>query len=95
MPKKDKYACFQWIRDVRAEMARDMEGMTSEQCSDYINRRYEESRKIRPRYTIEESRKFVDKYLDDPMALVRDSKAREALARKAAGRKPAKAKARA
>ncbi len=63
---KDKYACFQWIRDVRAEMTRDMEGMTPEECSEYINERYEKARVGRPRYTLKESREMLVKYLAEP-----------------------------
>ena len=67
MPKKDKYACFQWIRDVREQMTRDMEGMTPEERSDYIHRKYEEGRKGRPQYTREESRVLLAKYLAEPI----------------------------
>lgn len=62
----DKYACFQWIREIRAEMTRDMEGMTPEERSAYINKRYEEVQKDRPRYTLEESHALLEKYLAEP-----------------------------
>ena len=98
MPKKDRYACFQWIRDVRARMDRDMEGMTPEQCSDYVNQWYERHRDLLPRYTLAESAERLAMYLAEPGPEPAPSakKTRPARpARKAAGRKPAKARARA
>lgn len=62
----DKYACFQWIRDIRAEMTRDMEGMTPEERSSYINNRYEEAKKGRPQYSLTESRRLLNEYLSGP-----------------------------
>ncbi len=63
---KDKYACFQWLRDVRAEMSRDMENMTPEETVDYLDARYEKARVGRPQYTLEESRQLMEKYLAEP-----------------------------
>ncbi len=70
----DKYASFQWIRDIRSEMAHDMEGMTPEERSAYINNRYEEARKGRPQYTLEESRNLLTEYLAEPAKQSRTTK---------------------
>ena len=57
MSKKDKYACFQWIRDARAQMDRDMEHMTPEERVDYIHAGATEALKTMPKLTIEEARR--------------------------------------
>ncbi len=87
---KDKYACFQWIRDVRAEMNRDMENMTAEERVEYINARYEKAREGRPVYTLEESKRLLAEFLaepEKPKAAKPKPKARKS--RGAAGGKPA------
>ncbi len=59
MPKKDKYACFQWIRDVRDRRNREMEGMTPEECSDYINAKGDEALRRLPKMTEEERERIL------------------------------------
>ncbi len=46
---KDRFACFQWIRDIRTEMSRDMADMTLEERAAYLRDRHEEAQKGRSR----------------------------------------------
>ena len=64
--RKDKYACFQWIRDVRAEMARDMAGMTPDERVEYMHTRAEAANRRLPRYTPEEAKKKLAAFLAEP-----------------------------
>jgi len=57
MAKKDKYACFQWIRDIRAKMSADMEPMTPEERVAYIRAGAEEALSKMPKLTLEEARR--------------------------------------
>ncbi len=63
MPKKDKYACFQWIRDARAQMNKDMENMTPEERVAYIHTGATEALKTMPTLTIEEARRQRQAFL--------------------------------
>ncbi len=67
--KKDKFACFQWIRDIRAEMSKDMENMTGEERVAYIHARSAEASKDWPQYTREESKELIKQYFEDPPAV--------------------------
>ena len=57
MAKKDKYACFQWIRDVRAKMSADMASMTPEERVAYIRAGAEEALSKMPKLSLEEARR--------------------------------------
>jgi hypothetical protein len=57
MAKKDKYACFQWIRDVRAKMSADMESMTPEERVAYIRAGAEKALSKMPKLGLEEARR--------------------------------------
>jgi hypothetical protein len=46
---KNRLACFQWIRDIRADMSRDMAGMTLEERAAYLEKRHKEAQKGRSR----------------------------------------------
>ncbi len=57
MAKKDKYACFHWIRDIRAKMSKDMEHMTPEERVAYIHAGVEEALSRMPELSLEEARR--------------------------------------
>ena len=59
MAKKDKCACFQWIRDVRARMNVDMENMTPEERAAYVHVGAEEALSKTPKLSLEESKRRV------------------------------------
>ncbi len=84
----DRYACFQWIRNVRAGMARDMQGMTPEERSAYINNRYEEAKKERPQYTLEESRSLLKTYLAEPIRSSQKGTAKKETSKRRKNAKP-------
>jgi hypothetical protein len=56
MSGKDKYACFQWIRDVRSQMSEDMEGMSPEERVAYIREGAEKALSLMPKLSREEAR---------------------------------------
>ncbi len=87
---EDKYACFQWIRDIREEMARDMEGMTPEERAAYMNARGEKARQNRHQFTPEEARKIREEILHGPLPTKKKIASKPAPARiKIGGRKSA------
>ena len=53
--KKDKYACFQWIRDIREKMSKEMEHMTPEEQVAYIRAGAEKALSQMPKYSLEEA----------------------------------------
>lgn len=57
MARKDKYACFQWIRDVRAKMNEEMEHMTPEERVAYIHAGAQEALRGLPKLSLEEARR--------------------------------------
>ncbi len=58
MPRKDKYACFQWIRDVRSKMsADDMEGMSPEERVAYSREEAEKALSAMPKLSLAEARR--------------------------------------
>lgn len=59
MAKKDKYACFQWIRDVRDKMNRETEGMTLEERVAYHNAKGDEALRKLPKMTPEERARVI------------------------------------
>ncbi len=73
---KDKYACFQWIRDIREQMTRDMEGMTLEERAAYMNARGEEAQASRQHFTPEEAKRIRDEYLNAPIPVKKEPKSK-------------------
>ncbi len=61
--KRDRLACFQWIRDIRAEMSQDMADMSLEERAAYLRARHEEAQKSRRRRSHVEAKKERDKIL--------------------------------
>ena len=55
--KKDKYACFQWIRDIRAKTNHELDGLTPEERVAYSRAKADEVLAGLPKLTIEEARR--------------------------------------
>lgn len=55
--EQDKYACFQWIRDVRSKMNGDMENMTPEERVAYSREGAEKALRAIPKLSLEEARR--------------------------------------
>ncbi len=57
MPGKNKYACFQWIRDVRSKMNEDMKDMTPEERIEYTRKGAEKALSTMPKLDPEKARR--------------------------------------
>jgi hypothetical protein len=57
MAKNDKYACFQWIREVRGKMNEDTEGMTPEERVAYNRAGAEKALAAMPKLSLVEARR--------------------------------------
>ncbi len=57
MSRKDKYARFQWIRDVRSKMSDDMEGMSPEERVAYSREEAEKALSAMPKLSLAEARR--------------------------------------
>ena len=66
MKKTDKFACFQWIYDIREKMDQDMISMTPEERVAYTRREAEAALKGLRKLTPEQARKELRDFLYPP-----------------------------
>ena len=57
MAKKDKYACFQWIRDIRDKITLETAHMTSEERVEYSHAKAEEVLSKIPKLSLAEAKR--------------------------------------
>ncbi len=70
--KKRKSAhCFQWLRDARQEMSREMAGMTPEERSSYIHIGAEKALGELPKLSPEMAKKERDRFLHPTVSVAK------------------------
>ena len=88
MYKKDKYVCFQWIRDIRVKMNKDMEHMTPKERVAYIRAGADEVLRGLPKLSLEDARRqrWAVLHLEETVTKARTAKAKAIATAKTATR---------